>query len=304
MSETENGQSTGIVGTVINELHQFEQKVEGMLHGGGAPSSTEPPVDPNAGAPADALAPVEREAGAAMSGEYAAGAQAPATGTSTDVSPSSASTAMLASGSQAANSLNPSDAPAVAGLGEDSSSGLSLNPSSSAAPSTAGLGSITGETASVASSALGDVGNAVGSDATAMSASSAVASVDAGGAAADAGNVEAASGAIGGAPVAASLSAPTGLSSDQSDAATNGASGDDPNVGAIPASVKQRFAELSDARRELSAGTAVLAAAEESVSAAADALLARWHREMSLLGRGLSAETEKLIRETAAYLEI
>ncbi|RQZ57435.1 hypothetical protein DF057_28745 [Burkholderia cepacia] len=50
------------------------------------------------------------------------------------------------------------------------------------------------------------------------------------------------------------------------------------------------------------AGTAVLAAAEESASAAADALLARWHREMSLLGRGLSAETEKLIRDTAAYL--
>jgi hypothetical protein len=59
--------------------------------------------------------PIAQEAGGAAAGELVADAQAPATGTSTDASPSSASTAMLASESQAANSLNRADAPAVGG---------------------------------------------------------------------------------------------------------------------------------------------------------------------------------------------
>ncbi|AOJ31411.1 hypothetical protein [Burkholderia metallica] len=90
-----------------------------------APSSTEPADAPNwtpeqlAEIQARNVVPMQinqiAEAGTATAGELAAGAQAPATGTSTDVSPSSASTAMLASGSQAANSLNPADAPAVGG---------------------------------------------------------------------------------------------------------------------------------------------------------------------------------------------
>ncbi|WP_175812955.1 hypothetical protein [Burkholderia contaminans] len=90
-----------------------------------APSSTEPGDNPNwtpeqlAAIQAGGVAPMQinriAEAGGAASGEAAAGAQAPAIGTSTDVSPSSASTAMLASESQAANSLNPADAPGVGG---------------------------------------------------------------------------------------------------------------------------------------------------------------------------------------------
>ncbi|MCA8075366.1 hypothetical protein [Burkholderia cepacia] len=208
MSDTENGQSTGIVGTVINEL---EQTIEHLVH------------------------PSVSGAGGAALGE------------------------------------------ATGSLSTQSSSDSALNGSGSTQTATSGANE----------SPLQPL-------------------------AGDAGNVVAASGAIAGAPDAVSPSALTGLSSDQSGAATNGAS-DDPNAGAstevnsassltdsTAATAITQHSSVGDVA--IDAGTAVLAAAEESASAAADALLARWHREMSLLGRGLSAETEKLIRETAAYL--
>ncbi|WP_175806605.1 hypothetical protein [Burkholderia cenocepacia] len=90
-----------------------------------APSSTEPTAEELASIAMGTNTQTPQEVGGAESGEAAAGAQAPATGTSTDVSPSSASIAMLASGSQAANSLNLADAPAVGG-GVDAPSHLLL----------------------------------------------------------------------------------------------------------------------------------------------------------------------------------
>lgn len=199
-------------------------------------SSTEPRIDPNAGAPADSLAPVEREAGATAAGESASGAQALATGTSATAAidlASSASTAMLASESQTANSLNPADAPVVAALGESGSS-----PAPNAAAQTP---------------ASGDA--SVGGPAT----------------------------------------------QPQSDAHNR--------VWGTLAPIDTRDRRLmesginvpDDGGNLLGAGTAGQSAAP-AIASAADTLLARWHREMSVIGRGLSAETEKLIRETKAHL--
>ncbi|WP_205191555.1 hypothetical protein [Burkholderia sp. LMG 13014] len=261
MSEQQDNQPTGVVGTVINELHQFEQKVEDLIHPGAdaapsstepqavavtvenkdslstAPLATEPAIDPNAGAPIGSLAPVEREAGEAATGEFVAGARAPATGTSTDVSRSSASIATLNGASEGVNFLNPADAPAVAESGEIG-----------AAPAVAAPGAISATTSvDVAASDVtlddGDAGNGTG-----------------------------------GASAATATLTP------------NVAASGDAGIG------------VDEVGNVLDAGIADLSAAPAAVSAAADALLARWHREMSLLGRGLSAETEKLIRDTAAYL--
>ncbi len=131
MSEEQHNQSTGIVGEIVDGLHNLEEKVDHLIHGDGAPSSSEPGTDPNwtpaqlAEIQAAGVAPMQinqiAEAGGAVAGESASGALAPATGTSATVetgSASSALTATLASESQAASSLNPADAPAVAASGE------------------------------------------------------------------------------------------------------------------------------------------------------------------------------------------
>jgi hypothetical protein len=47
---------------------------------------------------------------------------------------------------------------------------------------------------------------------------------------------------------------------------------------------------------------ATAAANNAATPSPSDALLTRWHREMSVIGRGLSSETEKLIEETRKYL--
>ncbi len=90
-----------------------------------APSSTEPTAEELASI---AMGTNAQEAGAAAAGEPVSGAPAPDTGISATVetgSASSASTATLASESQAANSLNPADVPAVGG-GIDAPSHLLL----------------------------------------------------------------------------------------------------------------------------------------------------------------------------------
>ncbi|MCA7976790.1 hypothetical protein LGM57_10705 [Burkholderia cepacia] len=259
MSDTENGQSTGIVGTVINELHQFEQKVEGMLNGG-APSGTEP----------------VQEAGGAAVGEPA--------GTAASEQPSGSLVPVAADAQM--NSAVPSqaDAPAVAGAGE------SVNGASAPATGT----STTASATTSLSSAL---------NATPLSAQD-VASSPIQSSTADASSVLGES--LAGSPSAGTGLTPSPITGDVEDTTT----GDLMSTNAVnqagdttlTLATTSGTSELANV--SIAAGTAVLAAAEESASAAADALLARWHREMSLLGRGLSAETEKLIRDTAAYLGV
>jgi hypothetical protein len=236
MSDTENGQSTGVVGTVINELHQFEQKVDTFLHpsaSDNSPSGTQPVVGN-----ADAV-------GAAASSGSAA--------TANDASAPGADAGNVAAASGAiAGAPDAASPSALTGLSSDQS-GAATN-GVSADPNVGGASAL-GE--SLAGSPNADTGLT---------------------------------------PFPITGDAAAATTGDRTSTNLSKQGGDI----ALTSAATSGTSELSNVA--IDAGTAVLAAAEESASVAADALLARWHREMSLLGRGLSAETEKLIRDTAGYL--
>lgn len=54
MSEEQQNQPTGIVGEIVEGLHNLEQKVDHLIHGDTAPSSSEPVQEAGAAAPGEA----------------------------------------------------------------------------------------------------------------------------------------------------------------------------------------------------------------------------------------------------------
>ena len=102
-------------------------------------------------------------------------------------------------------------------------------------------------------------------------------------------------------PVAAvDTSAPTSLNSVPAAPAENAAMATSSGAesGSTPKPADTESANLGESGASSASGTT---APSESAPSLAHTLLERWHREMSVVGRGLSAETERLLKETAAF---
>ncbi|AYQ89243.1 hypothetical protein EDD84_19020 [Burkholderia gladioli] len=298
---------------------------------GGAPAgetpatSVQPPVDPNAGAPFEALAPVEREAGGAAAGEPVASPVPDVTGTDSlpaaqASSPADARSAPPSSIASESDStvLQGTDALAVAPMGEPVAGAPSpISSDTTAKTSGSGTGAPAPDSSSSATTMLS---TAMAPDTSSTAAPSALTTAALSSAAADATLADAGGisptpalaldPALGQIPAPPSAPAePAEPPADQADAAASPLMFEihsvtenvppiriyaDGHVDGLPAG----YQLVINRGQAVAAELENLKADDRHLS-----LLASWHKEMEVLGRGLSGEVTRLLGETKKYLE-